>query len=857
MFNINFHHKVFLILLGLFIVACSYGQSSDSTNITDSIKINTDTIKKKTSTNKNDDNNTLKSKVDYSAKDSIMLSIKEQKVYLYGKAEIKYEAIILKAEYMEINFAKNELYACGKLDSLGREFGTPVFTEGTQTINSKSLTYNFKTKKGIIKELFTKEGDNYLHGSYVKKMPSNEIHIRNGKYTTCENKDPHYDVRFWEANVIPNDKIVTGPFLMFVENIPTPAGFFLGYFPNKKGQKSGILIPTYGESANRGFFFENGGYYFGFSDYIDLALRGDIYTRGSWALKTLSNYNKKYAFNGNFSLNYATNIISEKELPDYSKSKDFFIRWSHTQDPKARPNSTFSANVNAGSSKFNTFNPGTTQDHLSNTFQSSISYSRNWKSKYFFSVSARHDQNTISRQVNLSVPELSFNTNRFYPFRKKNQVGKLKWYENIGLTYSSNARNDINTYDSLLFTPKVYDMMKYGIRHNVPISNNMNILKYFFLTNTINYNERWYFQTIRKSFQNDPFNPQIDTVKGFATTRDFNFNSSVNTKIYGMVQFKKGPLKAIRHVITPAVGITYQPDFSTDFWGYYRNVENGDPNNPVRYSIFENTIYGSPSLGKSGLVNMSISNNFEMKVRNRKDTVGDGFKKVVLIDNFTISTNYDIFKDTMNWSRIILSGRTKLLKNLDVTYASAFDPYIIDTLGRNLNKSEWKENGRLARITNSDWAFNLNYNLNTEELFKKKADKTKKEDSLKPIINTDNYITPKLTLNIAYTMRYTKNYPEKLYPNQKSIIQTLGLNGELKLTNKWRLSFTSGYDFENKDFSYTSVDIYRDLHCWEMKFNWIPFGIRKSYNFSLGIKASALQDLKLTKKKDWRDNLGQ
>jgi len=869
-----FHIHIFCFFLLLFIVLINnYSYSQNDTLLSNTLLIpdstvfettkNKDTTKIVPAKNKS----ALESKVAYLANDSILFDIANKKVYLYGGAEINYENISITADYIVISFEENLLYATGRYDTSNILIGKPIFTENTQSFRSDTMTYNFDTKKGIIKQVITEEGDGYLHGNRVKKMANDNIFIKTGKYTTCDEDCPHFYIGFNRAKVIPNDKIVTGPVFLYIADVPLPVVVPFGLFPNKKGQQSGILIPTYGESGNRGFFLENGGYYFGISEYFDLAVRGDIYSRGSWALKTLSNYNKRYKFNGSLDLNYAINIQSEKGLPDYARGKDFFVRWSHNQDPKARPNSRFSANVNAGSSDFHKFNPSTTGDYLSNTFQSNIAYQTTINNKYNFSANVRHSQNTLNKRVDLSLPEIAFSANRFYPLRRKTQVGQLKWYENISVGYNMNAKNDLSIADSLFFTEQSLQNFRNGMRHTIPINSTLKVLKYFSLNNAVNYNERWYLETIKRDWSNE-INPidsvfgyvKTDTLGGFASSRDFSFSSSLSTKLYGMFQLKKGPVRAIRHVLTPALTFSYLPNFGDYKWGYYKHY--GTPNSelPVKYSIFETGIFGGPPANKSGNINLSLSNNLEMKVRTRNDSLSDT-KKIMLIENFTVSGSYDVARDSLNFSKILLSGRTVLFKNFDIRYAAALDPYIVDSNGRNLNRFEWDENKRIARMNNNEWALSLNWSLSSQK-------NKNNNQPMQPVRGTeeemamieahpDAYVDFNVpwSLNLAYTFRHTTTFSYIMQPPEKQnkIIQTLSFYGDVNLTPKWKIGFRSGYDFDTKELSYTSVDIYRDLHCWEMKFNWIPIGFRKSWNLTINVKAAVLQDLKITKKNDWRD----
>jgi len=842
-----------------------FSQDTIKQNGNDSIILSIDTTKVDTTIAKQ--SFFLNSKIDYKATDSILMDLTIQKVYLYKNAEINYENINLKAAYIEINFSKNIVFAKGVIDSTGKEIGRPIFAENQQTFKAHRITYNYKTKKGIIENVITKEGDGYLHGKYVKKMPSDETHIKSGKYTTCSLEHPHYEIRFFKAKVIPDDKIVTGPAYLVIADIPTPLIIPFGFFPNKKGQSNGILIPTYGESANRGFFLENGGYYWGINDRVDLALRGDIYSRGSWGVKANSNYNKRYKYSGSINANYAINTTGEKNSTNYSKNTDFFIRWNHNQSSKARPNSRFAANVNAGSSKYNQFNPANTSDRLANTFSSNISYSKTFSDKYNLSANFRHTQNTLNNTVNLNIPELTFSVNRFYPLRKKSKTGKLKWYDNINVNYVMNAKNELNTYDSLLFNDTEFSDFKNGVKHNIPINSSIKLLKHLTWTNSVNYTERWYFNSIRKDWDNGLLISgndttfgflRTDTISGFNAARDFIFTSSVNTRLYGMYQFKKGPVKALRHVISPNINFAYRPDFSEEKWGYYKYYTDGNSGRQVQYSIYDQYIYQTPPSGKYGAVNFALSNNLEMKVKSKKDTVNHE-RKIKLIENLTISTSYNFAKDSLNLSPFSISGYTKLFNNLDIRYASIWDPYIInDSTGMNINKFEWNVNKRLFRKKSNQWELGLNFHLSSKKDSEKKPKTSEHgtEEELKQINdNIDNYVDydNPWTINLSYTMRYMRNYNFTTGTFDKTFIQTLNFNGDLSITKKWKVGFRSGYDFINKGFSYTSIDIYRDLHCWEMHFNWIPIGAWKSYNFTINVKASVLQDLKLTKKKDWRD----
>jgi len=818
-------------------------------------------------------------KVKYDAKDSIRFDILTQKVYLFGDASIEYGEISLKAAYIEIDFSKNQAFARGVPDSLGKMQGEPVFSESGQSFDSEILTYNFDTKKGVIKSVTTKDGEGYLHGDRIKKMPDERINIQKGWYTTCDLKHPHYEFRYTRAQVIPKHKIVSGPAYMVIEDVPVPLFLPFGLFPNKSGQRSGILIPTFGEgSADRGFYLQGGGYYWGISDYMDLTVTGDIYTSGSWALRPTFRYNRKYRFSGNFDFSYAKNLLGDRDSPDKQIKKDFSIRWNHSQDPKARPDSRFSASVNIVTSQFNQYNLTNDQAYLSNTFQSSIAYQTNWNNKYFLTLNASHQQNTLDRSVTMTLPSLSFSTKQFFPFRRQKPVGKPLWYENVSVKYSATADNRISTKDTLLFKPGWEKGFNYGAKHAIPVSMSLKVMKFFTLSPSFNYSEKWYPYSIRKSWSNDTLFTAIDTIAGYVKTdtvngfmaaREYSLSASLSTRIYGMYQFKKGPVVAIRHVVTPSVSFSYHPDFGSDSWGYYHNYQTDNKGNTGRYSIFEKSLYGGPPDGKSGAVSFSLTNNLEMKVRSKQDTV-NGYKKVVLIDNFTIGTSYDLAKDSLNWSPLSLSGHTLLFKKLNVTYSSSWNPYAVDSAGRAINRFEWDVNKKLFRMENSSWSFSLNYRLSSADLKKGKTKEQSAPPADDPVLkqyseqevrdvldHPDQYIdwNNAWSINIAYSLRFSNN---PLYINydpkdKRSMVQTINVTSDVSVTPKWKVGFSANYDIEAKKFAYSSVDFTRDLHCWEMRFHWVPAGPRKSWNFGINVKASILKDLKYDRRKDFRD----
>jgi lipopolysaccharide assembly outer membrane protein LptD (OstA) len=810
----------------------------------------------------------LAANVDYASKDSLRFEIKGQKVYLYKEAKIKYQSITLNSDYVEIDFTKNKVYATGVKDSTGREVGLPVFFDGTQNFKSKTINYNYSTKRGYINTVFTKQDEGYLHGTVVKKMENDVTYIKSGSYTTCDNEEnPHFAFKFNRGKVIPGKRVITGPAYMDIANVPTPLLIPFGFFPNRTGQRSGIIIPTYGESPDRGFYFENFGYYWAASEYLDLTVLADIYSRGSWAIKPTMRYNSRYHFNGSFNFSYAVNILGAADSPDYQKSTDFQVRWVHTQDAKARPHSSFSANVNIVSNTFNKYNLSSSQQaYLSNTFQSSVNYSTNFAGKYYLNLNFSHSQNTLNKMIYITLPTLTFSANQFYPFRRQNPVGKMRWYEQISMKYNMVAENRYNSADSNFLKGNFADSMQNGMMHTYPISATFRILKYFNWSNSINLTDRMYLKTIRKYYQADTLVEGGDTIlpgyktvshSGFSNEIDFTMSSSINTRLYGMYQFKgNGPIKAIRHMVTPSVSFYYTPDWGATGIGYYRYIEN-DTNryNPAKYSIYEKSIYGSPPGQKSGTVSFGISNNLELKVRNRKDTI-TGVKKIPLIDDLSIRCSYDIARDSVNWSPITVSGRSTVIKGLSIQYGSTWSIYTRDALGRSTNTTEWKANRRLVRLDNTTWDVGFNYSLTSDKV---KGKKTSEKGTAMERQDLADYYDYYVDFDIPWSFSFNYNFHySKVWNNtsQKRVdqlTQTFGFSGQLNITPKWKISLTSGWDFVHSELSYTSIDVYRDLHCWEMRFGWVPKGGQQSWNFSINVKASLLQDLKLNKKKDFRD----
>ncbi|MDD3739243.1 MAG: putative LPS assembly protein LptD [Lentimicrobiaceae bacterium] len=849
----------------------SVGLTNDSINIVnDSVSITNDSV----ILSKKDDKFKLSSIITYNSDDSSFMDLTNEKMWLYGNANVKYEDLDLTAHQIMIDFKTNTLYATCGFDSTGNEIGIPDFKKGDLKFKSNELSYNFDSEKGLIKNVIMTEGDGYIHGTVVKKVSQDVTNIGKGLYTTCNlRENPHFALRYTKAKVIANNKIVTGPAYIEVEEVPLPLALPFGLFPNKKGRSSGLIIPQYGESANRGFFLENGGYYWGINDYLDLTLVGDIYTRGSWALKPKMNYKKRYKYSGSFNFNYAVTVLGVKGTSDYSKKTDFFINWSHRQDPKASPNSVFSASVKAGSSSYNQYNPSTVNDYLNNNFASSLAYSLQLGSWGNLTTGARHNQNVSTKSMSLTLPEVSFSVNRMYPLKKKIATGKAKWYEKISIAYNFDMRNEINAPDSIMLRPEVLEYMQNGAKHTIPINATFKIFKYFSWSNTANYTERWYTKSINKTWHeqsvigNDtiPGYVSVDTISGFKAARDYNLSSSVSTTVYGMKQFSKGFLRAIRHVVYPSVGFSYTPDFSKEKLGYYKTVQKNQEGEMEKYSVFGGAgsftpLFGVPGYQENGNINFGLKNSLEIKVRSKNDTV-TGTKKVKLIENLSINTSYNLAKDSLNWAPIQITANTTLFDKIRISFNSAYDLYATDSLGRQINRFQYQVDKRLARFMQSSWNVNFSYDLKPRQKSSNRnvgnINQSNQAEMQDIRTNPQNYIdwNNPWSLRFDYRLGFTNTYSAATNTFNKRFVQTLNVTGDISITKKWKVTVNTGYDLQTMDFTFTQLNIYRDLHCWEIRFNWIPYGQLKSWNFQINAKSALLQDLKLTRKKDFRDNL--
>jgi hypothetical protein len=802
--------------------------------------------------------------------DTMIVDLINKKIYLINNCVIDYgDGIHLESGYAEIDMKSMVLFAKGIIGASGQLEQNPKLKDGEQEFRAKTIKYNFNTGKGYITDVITQQGEGYLHGETVKKFDDNVTNLVGGAYTTCDLDHPHFQFRFNKGKVIPDDKIVTGVTYLEIEDIPMPLGVPFAMFPLKDDiNTTGFVMPSYGNSTERGFFLQDGGYFWNINDYLTLKLLGDIYSRGSWAVKPTLKYSKRYKYSGSFALSFANTKTGIRGTSGYSSSNNFKIAWSHKQDAKARPNSNFSANVNFVTSGFNKTNPSNTTDYLKNTFESSIAYQTSFaNNKLNLSLNMGHSQNTLNRSMTFTLPSFSLSSSKIFPFKRKKQIGGQRWYEKINFSYTMVGKNEITSVDTLLFKENILDKMKNGVKHTIPVKFNTKIFKFIIWDITANYTERWYSKYLDIDYQHDTIYNNGDTIVpqlninelyAFKTARDFNVSTSLSTTLYGMMQFKKGYLKAVRHVLTPSVSFKYTPDFGTPFWNYYDYYLDKNYDS-VKYSIFDginsndyNSLYGTPTDGRSGLVSMSVGNSLEIKVRSKNDTV-TGTKKIKLIESLSLSTGYDIAKDSVNWSPLSISGRTSIVTGLNINYSTRLSPYATNAKGQSINKFIWETEKRLFVPPTQTWSVGFSYSLNNNT-FKNKKGTNKPTDEQNLIENTENYFDwdNQWNMRIGFTYNYVINntkIADNEYEKKFTQIGTVDLSGLVYITPKWKINYDLKYDIINNDFTYANLSVYRDLHCWEMSFNWVPFGYQKQWSFTINVKSSMLSSLKYEKNK--------
>ena len=789
------------------------------------------------------------------------------KIIMSGNAQVKYKDIDLKAAYIELNRDSNQIYAIGKPDSTGAIAGKPVFKQGEQEFEADQVRYNYKTKKGIVTGVVTEQEGGFVHSGRTKLINDSTYCLRNGKYTTCDAEHPHFWLEMTKAKVLSNKKIVTGPAYLVVEDLPIYFIFVpFGFFPNSPKYSSGLLMPSYGDEINRGFFLRDFGYYYAANDYFDASIKGDLYSKGSRGIKLHTNYRLRYKFSGAFDLKYYKNVFGDKGLPDYKTQNDFAITWSHSMDSKSSPSQTFSASVNFSTSSFDQNNSYTTENYLTNTKQSSVSYSKRWENTPFnLSANARHSQNSRDTTISLTLPQLTFNMSRIYPFKPKTRSGKEKWYDKIGVSYSMDMQNTIDTKENKLMSSSLIKNWQNGIKHSIPVSTSFKALKYITVSPSFNYGERWYTQQIRKKYNQDTKQIEItDTLYGFTRNYDYSLSVGASTKLYG--DFKplnpKSKIIGIRHVMTPSISFGLKPDFSNPSFGMYQTINYIDERSvPVnyRYPYHEGSIFGTAGAGRSGSIGFSLNNTLEMKKVNTTDTTSnEAYKKIKLLDQLSISGSYNLAADSLNLSVFNISARTKVA-GVDLNFGAILDPYAMQN-GHLINQFEYSRTGNLARLTSANMSFGLSFkskegkekekveeNLTPEQ--KTELDQKKLREKMGDIPEYADFSVP-WDISMNYSFRYNKPDPER----SSIITQTVDFNGNVSLTKKWKMGFSSGLDVQKLQVTFTQFNIFRDLHCMQMSLNLVPFGYRQSYSFSIRATSALLQDLKLDKRQSYYDN---
>ena len=856
--------------------------------------------------------NPLDAPVVYTASDSVVFMINEKNAYLFGDAQVNYTNIELKSEEIQMNMDSSIVHAVGAVDSLGKLYGTPVFKEGEDQYESESMSYNFKTKKGFITNVYTQQEDGYLTSEESKKGQDDDLYLRHGRYTTCDEEHPHFYIALSRAKVHTGKNVFSGPAWLVIEDVPLPIAIPFAYFPFTSKYSSGIIMPSYGDESTRGFYLRDGGYYFAINDNVDLRLTGEIFTKGSWGLGAQSTYKKRYKYSGNFYFNYQVTKEGEKNMADYSVVKNFKLQWSHQQDPKASPNSSFSASVNFATQSYeknnltSLYNP---TSYSQSTRTSSVSYSHTFsKIGLSISTSANLSQNMRDSTIALTLPNLSISISRFYPFKRKKVAGKERWYEKIAMSYTGTLSNSITTKENKLLKSNLIKDWSNGMRHSIPISASFNILKYINVTPAFNYTERWYTHKVNQSWDYADQKVVRDTLWGFNRVYDFNVSMSFNTKLYGFYKPNRkifgDKIQMVRHVLTPSVSFSWAPDFSSSTWGYYDTYTKTDTQGNVtlvQYSPYSGSLYGVPGTGKTGSVSFDLSNNIEMKIKSDKDT--SGIKKISIIDELGANISYNMAATRQQWSNLNTRIRLKWGKftfnmaAVFATYAYEFDKNGNVVVG---DRTEWSY-GRFGRFQGTSKNISYSFNNQSFKKFKEKLgklfgrhkyedeDEEKKKDEeaaaeeeqeqknddskLKSRrrqknqkedtsgLDEDGYM--KFNLPWSFSISYgismaedrtadinikTMRYPYKFTHN-------LNFSGSIKLASNWNISASSGWDFNRHKISMTTVNISRDMHCFNMTCGLV-FGTFTSYNITLRANASVLTDaLKYDKKSSYSSSV--
>lgn len=814
------------------------------------------------------------------AKDSIRqdFSNGQRKMYYWGEVEVSYENIKLKADYMEYDMATGTVYARGTYDSLSREWkGQPEMTQGKQTFSMEEIRYNFNTRKARITNMITREDDGILHGKNIKMMPDRSINITKGKYTVCDLEHPHYYLKLSSAKVVtkPSQKTVFGPAHLVVEDVDLPIGIPFGFIPKRPDRATGLLMPSFGEENARGFYLRDAGMYLVLGDYFDMSLTGDYYTLGSWAANLNSRYMVKYKFNGNLAINYSVDQTGEKGSTDFFQSKNFGVRWSHSQDSKAHPGTSFSASVNFSSPSNSRYNSHSVSEALQNQISSSISYSKNWNGKFNLSVNALHSQNSRDSSYSFTLPNITFSVSTFYPFKIKNRVGKERIYEKFALGYNTSLQNKINFKASEFGEPGFLDKFQNGMTHNFSIKlPDFTLLKYLNVAPSVSYGMNWFFRKSEAYFDRETNSVKMEMGKQFGhfgTTHNYSGSVSMSTRLYGMYDFGKfHKVQAVRHVISPSVSMSFSPEKGKAFngWRTLNYVDTLGVQKSYDYNIYQGQINSAPGKGKSATMSLSIGNNLEAKVRDMKDTTGTGTKKVKILDQLNLTTGYNFLADSLKMNNVGVSMSTSVFGKLGINGNMNFDPYAIDGKGKRINRYNILETGVPLRLTNVSGS--LSYSLSGKGTVKgNDGSKSGGGDSgnaadyyrriyYHPITGeyipggwlyyTNPNVPWSVNFNYNFSMNRTYEFINDQLRKKDNYTQTLGVQGNIQLTPKMSVQAQSGWDFTAMKMTTTQFSFRYDLHCFNISVSWVPSGMYQSYSFLISANAAALADLLRFKK---------
>ena len=813
--------------------------------------------------------------VNYSATDYTLINQKTKQIHLYNEAQIQYENMDIQSGVIIIDYGKDLIYAGRLKDSLGIYSQAPVFKQGMDIVRPDSIVFNIKTKKALIWNSKTEQQGGRIISELSKKENDSVYFVKRAKFTTSENEEnPEYYFLLRKAKVVPGKKVVTGLTNMFIADVPTPIGLPFAFFPLTSKRTSGVIFPSFGQQNDRGYFVQNGGYYFAMSDYADLAVLGDYYTNGSYGLRIESNYAVRYKFRGSLSFRYENLINSERGFPDYSKSIIYNLRWNQSQDAKSNPNSRFSASVNLGSSTYyqESINQLNNSNFLNNTLASSISYSKAFRGEpqVNLSITATHSQNTNTKTINMTLPTFQGSVDRIFPLAPK--TGSKKGaIQNINFQYNIRGENRIQTTDSLFFKPKMFENAKTGVQHTLPISTNFKLFKYLSVSANTNINHTWAFKTVKKNYDQNIGEVTTNVFNNFDTYTTYNFSSSVGTTIYGLFDLgEEKKIQAIRHVMRPSLSYNIAPAFDQYYDTYEIVSADGLTNDQVEYSRFEESLFGTPSNRFSSSIGISMTNNFEAKIRDR-DSLSTDPKKIFLLNSLNFSSNYNLAADSLKWSPVRINGGTQILDNkMNINFGATLDPYALNNSNQKINVFNVNNGGSLFRVTSANLA--MGYNLSSDsfqnseddsaeqesvrsggradDLFGKPQDfadnrlNSTKKDNENPITNDLYKYKLPWSLRIAYALNYNNSRRQNEISSH-----SLMFSGDIELSPRWSLGFSSGYDFKNSGVTYTQLRFERDLESWRMNFSWIPFSNRKSWNFFIGIRSSILSDIKYDKQR--------